>query len=289
MHDIRRFIPNLMSVLLLICSCEFIACTHPVRRLVFQPHKIEIVPPFPEDATHLERFWLKTEQGDVEWWLFEGDGIDTSHQGPAVLMAHGNRELIDFYLNRAETYQRMGFTVLLGEYRGYGRSAGQPSRKQSAQPLQRSRSAARTTPASRMWCATTVGICSPAVSCATSRRARGSAPSPGLYRCPVPPTPSSRAGRGASPWTAGARPSPWRGASATAPSRSHSTTGEHDVRAVFPEDNANPKVIASMVRETGVKVGGGLYAGTLPPASPTYESMMRSNITTIVESLVENL
>ncbi len=59
-----------------------------------------------------------------------------------------------------------------------------------------------------------------------------------------------------------------------------------DVRAVFPEDNANPKVIASMVRETGVKVGSGLYAGTLPPASPTYEAMVRSNITTIVESLL---
>ncbi len=137
MHDIRRFIPNLLPVLLLICICQFTACTHPVRRLVFQPHKIELVPPFPKDVTHLERFWLKTKQGDVEWWLFKGDGIDASHQGPAVLMAHGNRELIDFYLNRAETYQRMGFTVLLGEYRGYGRSAGKPSRKRIASDYRR--------------------------------------------------------------------------------------------------------------------------------------------------------
>lgn len=58
-----------------------------------------------------------------------------------------------------------------------------------------------------------------------------------------------------------------------------------NVRAVFPEDNANPKVIAGMVRETGVKVARGLYAETLPPASPTYEDMVRSNITTIVEFL----
>ena len=47
-------------------------------------------------------------------------------------MAHGNRELIDFYLSRAEAYQSMGYTVLLGEYRGYGRSAGKPSRKRIA-------------------------------------------------------------------------------------------------------------------------------------------------------------
>jgi dipeptidyl aminopeptidase/acylaminoacyl peptidase len=137
MRRIRRFIPNLLPVLFLICICEFIACTHPVRRLVFQPHKIEVLPFFPEDATHFERFWLKTKQGDVEWWLFEGDGLDPSRQGPAVLMAHGNRELIDFYLNRAQTYQRMGFTALLGEYRGYGRSAGKPSRERIASDYRR--------------------------------------------------------------------------------------------------------------------------------------------------------
>jgi fermentation-respiration switch protein FrsA (DUF1100 family) len=127
MHGIRKSIPNFLLVLLLICI--FTACTHPVRRLVFQPHKIKSIPPFPEDAKHLSRFWMKTEQGDVEWWLFEGHGINASRQGPAVLLAHGNRELIDYYLNRAEAYQRMGFTVLLGEYRGYGRSAGTPSKK----------------------------------------------------------------------------------------------------------------------------------------------------------------
>ncbi|MBW1890144.1 MAG: alpha/beta hydrolase [Deltaproteobacteria bacterium] len=137
MHDIRKSVPNLLPVLLLICISGFTACTHPVRRLVFQPHKIQSVPTFPADVPHLERFWLKTEQGDVEWWLFEGNGVDSSHPGPAVLMAHGNRELIDFFLNRAEAYQRMGFTVLLGEYRGYGRSAGTPSRKRIASDFRR--------------------------------------------------------------------------------------------------------------------------------------------------------
>jgi zinc/manganese transport system substrate-binding protein len=65
------------------------------------------------------------------------------------------------------------------------------------------------------------------------------------------------------------------------------TLRRENVRAVFPEDNANPKVIASMVRETGVRVGGKLYAGTLPQGEPTYEAMVRSNITTIVESLTQ--
>lgn len=137
MHDIQKFILNSLPTLLLICIFELIACTHPVRRLVFQPHKIRSVPPFPDNVTHLERYWLNTEQGDVEWWLFKGDGVDAANKGPAVLMAHGNRELIDFLVNRAEAYQRMGFTVMLGEYRGYGRSAGTPSRKRIASDYRR--------------------------------------------------------------------------------------------------------------------------------------------------------
>ncbi len=64
------------------------------------------------------------------------------------------------------------------------------------------------------------------------------------------------------------------------------TLREHAVRAVFPEDNANPKVMASMVRETGVAVGGELFASTLPRDEPTYVGMVKHNITTVVDSLL---
>ena len=120
----------------MICLCILTACTHPVRRLVFQPHKIGLTPAFPEKSGNFEQFWLTTEQGGVEYWLFKGTGTGAFEAGPAVLMAHGNRELIDYYRKRAEGYQRMGYTVLLGEYRGYGRSAGQPSRKRIASDFQ---------------------------------------------------------------------------------------------------------------------------------------------------------
>lgn len=105
------------------------ACTHPVRRLVYQPHKIHHIPEFPSNQPGLERFWLAIEAGRVEGWLFKGRGATPQSPGPAVIIAHGNRELIDHYLDRALTYQGLGFTVLLGEYRGYGRSEGRPSRE----------------------------------------------------------------------------------------------------------------------------------------------------------------
>ena len=66
------------------------------------------------------------------------------------------------------------------------------------------------------------------------------------------------------------------------------TLRDQDVKAVFPEKAANPKVIAGMVRETGVNVGGGLHAGTLPSANMTYEGMIRSNVKTIVDALTGN-
>lgn len=116
---------SILLVSLVVCG---LACTHPARRLVFQAHEIKTVPPFPDNLPHLQRFWLDTDQGPVEGWLLPGKGATPSAPGPAVMLAHGNRELIDDYLQRAGAYQCIGFTVMLGEYRGYGRSAGAPSR-----------------------------------------------------------------------------------------------------------------------------------------------------------------
>ena len=132
MYSRSRFFLNSLTVFLMLYVAAFVACTHPVRRLVFQPHQIQTVPEFPQNMPNLERLWLKTDQGEVEGWLLKGDGVEHNRPGPAVLMAHGNRELIDFYLGRARVYNQMGLTALLGEYRGYGRSAGAPSRERIA-------------------------------------------------------------------------------------------------------------------------------------------------------------
>jgi zinc/manganese transport system substrate-binding protein len=82
-----------------------------------------------------------------------------------------------------------------------------------------------------------------------------------------------------------------------------STDGEADARnvaalvdqirreripAVFVESSVNPRLVENLVRETGVKLGGSLYADGLgPPGSgaQTYETMFRHNVETIVRSL----
>ncbi|MEO6784814.1 MAG: metal ABC transporter substrate-binding protein [Chthoniobacteraceae bacterium] len=58
------------------------------------------------------------------------------------------------------------------------------------------------------------------------------------------------------------------------------------VKAIFSEDNENPKVIQQITRETGAKLGGKLYSDGLG-AKPddSVEAMFRHNVTIIVEAL----
>jgi zinc/manganese transport system substrate-binding protein len=61
-----------------------------------------------------------------------------------------------------------------------------------------------------------------------------------------------------------------------------------NIRAIFAESSANPRLVANLVEETGARLGGTLYADGLgPPGSgaDTYESMYRRNVRTIVSAL----
>jgi zinc/manganese transport system substrate-binding protein len=60
------------------------------------------------------------------------------------------------------------------------------------------------------------------------------------------------------------------------------------IPAIFAEDSVNPRLVENLLRETGVRMGGTLYADGLgPPGSgaETYESMYRHNVRAIVEAL----
>lgn len=70
----------------------------------------------------------QTDAGDrVEAWFVPGRGVTEQSPGPLVVYFHGNAELIDFQHGVVDMYRRLGMSVLLPEYRGYGRSGGSPS------------------------------------------------------------------------------------------------------------------------------------------------------------------
>jgi pimeloyl-ACP methyl ester carboxylesterase len=75
---------------------------------------------------------VETEQGRSVPGFFMRHGVAaTGKPGPAVIFFHGNAEIIDFQYRVEDLYRRLGVSVLLPEYRGYGRAkhAGEPSQE----------------------------------------------------------------------------------------------------------------------------------------------------------------
>jgi pimeloyl-ACP methyl ester carboxylesterase len=72
--------------------------------------------------------WLATAAGKVETWYLPPRSAGPQ-PAPAVIFAHGNAELIDFNPPELQPLIHKGFAVLLVEYPGYGRSAGNPSQQ----------------------------------------------------------------------------------------------------------------------------------------------------------------
>lgn len=65
--------------------------------------------------------------GRVEAAFIAAAGASAEHPAPLVVYCHGNSELIDDMYPIIAGYSKLGCSVLLPEYRGYGRSAGKPS------------------------------------------------------------------------------------------------------------------------------------------------------------------
>ncbi|MBX3395168.1 MAG: alpha/beta hydrolase [Phycisphaerae bacterium] len=73
---------------------------------------------------------LNRDLGDgdqVVAWFVPCPAARKGIASPLVVYFHGNAEIIDSQRFAIELYRAIGCSVLLPEYRGYGRSAGQPS------------------------------------------------------------------------------------------------------------------------------------------------------------------
>lgn len=89
----------------------------------------------PAPSEQVERWEIPNDGGVVEAWLLPGDGVTAEAPGPAVVFLHGNGEIIDQWTQEMSWYTDRGVSVLLPEYRGYGRSAGKPSQDAIASDL----------------------------------------------------------------------------------------------------------------------------------------------------------
>lgn len=94
------------------------------RRVLFPRHLTGPSAAGERRPADVESLALTIPDGEVEAWLV---AQPPAAQGDAVVFLHGNAERIDGQLAIARSYAAQGLTVLLPEYRGYGRSAGSPS------------------------------------------------------------------------------------------------------------------------------------------------------------------
>lgn len=99
------------------------------RSILFPRNQI----PYPTDTgiaiPGLEKTWLDTEFGRIETWYLPPVSGPLTKPAPVVIFGHGNAELIDFWPEALQNFNRMGVGLLLVEYPGYGRSSGTPSQK----------------------------------------------------------------------------------------------------------------------------------------------------------------
>jgi len=72
---------------------------------------------------------VSVEGGTVYAWFIPAPHASADRPAPVVVYCHGNAELIDHQVDVVEGYQQLGVSVLLIEYRGYGRAAGKPSQE----------------------------------------------------------------------------------------------------------------------------------------------------------------
>ena len=77
----------------------------------------------------VERLGRTIRGGQVEAWFMPAPAASSQSPAPVVLFAHGNGELIEHWPDLLAPYLDLGISVLLPEYRGYGRSAGWPSER----------------------------------------------------------------------------------------------------------------------------------------------------------------
>jgi len=106
------------------------------RQMLFPRYLVE-TPGQNENIPFVEKIWIETGTGKIEAWFLPPDPVNKTTPAPAVIFAHGNGELIDFWPHELKKFNGFGVGVLLVEYPGYGRSQGTPSQKNITEAFNR--------------------------------------------------------------------------------------------------------------------------------------------------------
>ncbi len=124
-HILIQVVSGVLILYLAYCSLLFIF----QRQILFPRSQVEVPSGIAKNIAGLEKMWLHTSYGKVEAWFLPPPADRGAESAPAVIFAHGNAELIDFWPEEFSNFTPLGIGVLLVEYPGYGRSEGTPSQR----------------------------------------------------------------------------------------------------------------------------------------------------------------
>lgn len=92
------------------------------NKLLFMPSSVHVQTPESFGLTASD-VWVETDDGEtIHGWYFPNESAEF-----VVLLSHGNAGNIGGRISIAESLVKSGASVLLYDYRGYGKSTGKPS------------------------------------------------------------------------------------------------------------------------------------------------------------------
>lgn len=81
----------------------------------------------PADRFSAEGTFIKAADGTrIHLHFVEASGDHSTRAKAAILYCHGNKDHIKHYWDRVEAFYEMGYQLLIFDYRGFGRSGGEP-------------------------------------------------------------------------------------------------------------------------------------------------------------------
>jgi pimeloyl-ACP methyl ester carboxylesterase len=128
MNILIKIVTVTLFLYLVYCGFLFV-----MQRQILFPRYLAVPPYHTENTSGLEKIWVTTSFGKIETWFLPQTSSHVTGPAPAVIFAHGNGELIDFWAHELKNLAHLGIGVLLVEYPGYGRSKGSPSQKNITQ------------------------------------------------------------------------------------------------------------------------------------------------------------
>jgi len=129
---VRAFGRSLARVLLMLACAYVVWCAilFSMQDGMLYPRHMIAPPPDEVPFRFTEMLYADLgSSGRVEACFVAAPGASAGKPAPLVVFLHGNGELIDYMDGIVAAYRKLGCSVLLPEYRGYGRSAGEPSQE----------------------------------------------------------------------------------------------------------------------------------------------------------------